>query len=109
MHKRIKYWSALFLLGISAAAFSSLVGAMYCAAGEQAAASGTCEVAAPRSANTLDAPTCPLATLAEFLVTPMVITSGTLPVVTRPAYVTPLYQSPHYRLDLEAPTKPPWA
>jgi hypothetical protein len=109
MRNRITLWTALFLLVMSGAALGALVGSMFCAAEAQAAASDNVATVALQAQSNPDSNDCPLATLAEFVASPMVVSPVPLLSVMRPAYVAPLYLSPRYRVDPEPPTKPPSA
>lgn len=100
----------MFLLVISGAAFGSLVGSLFCTDDMQVAYSFTAGVGTYQAQPESDAgEPCPLATLAEIVSAPMVVSLLQGMGSMRAAYVAPLYLSPHYRVDPEPPTKPPSA
>lgn len=107
MRKQLTFWAALFLLVMSGAALGSFAASIYCTAGLQSLTLDT-EADVASSADS-DATACPLATLAEFVATPMVITPAIVFGVVRAGYEAPLYLFPRYQFESEPPTKPPSA
>ncbi len=101
----------MFLLVMSGAAYGAQVGSMFCVADAQGAPSLIVAVTLPpaQQPDAGSSEACPLATLAEFVASPMVMSPPALASATRAAYVAPLYLSPRYRVDPEPPTKPPSA
>lgn len=110
MRTRLTHWTALFLLVMSGAAFGSLVESMFCAADARDATLSKAGIVAPQAQLAPgEDEQCPLATLAEFVAAPMVVSHPLMLGAMRAAFVAPLYLSPCYRVDGEPPTKPPSA
>ena len=109
MGNRIQYCTALFLLVMSSAAFSAQMGSMFCRDDSRASAPATAASVAVEATTMSVAVECPLATMAEFVAAPMMMSFAPLFSVLRPAYVAALYWTPRYWVDPEPPTKPPSA